>query len=226
MTRGTVLLLAVVLASAQATAETVEIEASRDATLVEDPDGALANGSGPAFFVGRTNLEENSIRRALLRFDVAEIVPRNAIIESATVELYLNPSNAAPRTIRLHRALADWGEGPSSGAGGSGALAEPGDVTWLHTFWDTEFWVNAGGQFVGRVSAEREVLDTGYFTWDDDLLRQDVRLWLAAPQHNFGWFVLGDETTRQTAKGFASREEPDPTRRPILIVTYRVPRPS
>ncbi len=226
MTQRATLLLLAVLTSSPALAETVELEASGDATLIEEPDGVLANGSGPAFFVGRTNLVDNSIRRALVRFDVAAVVPRQAIIESAVVQLYLNPSNAAPRVIRLHRALADWGEGPSSSAGGSGALAEPGDVTWLHTFWDTEFWIHAGGQFVGRVSAEREVLDTGYFTWDDELLSQDVRLWLAAPLHNFGWIVLGDETTRQTAKGFASREEPDPTRRPILTVTYRVPRPS
>jgi hypothetical protein len=226
MTRGTLLLVAIVLGSAQAAAETVEIEADRDATLIEDPDGALANGSGIAFFAGRTNLAENSIRRALLRFDVAAVVPRQAIVESVALRLYLNPSNAAPRTIGLYRALADWGEGPSSSAGGGGAPSERGDATWLHTFWDSEFWAYAGGQFIGRASAEAEVSDTGYFTWEAGFLSQDVRLWLAAPQQNFGWFVLGDETTRQTAKGFASREEPDPTRRPVLTITYRVPRPS
>ena len=226
MHRGMLLLVVIAWASAQAAAETVEIVASRDATMIEDPDGALANGSGPAFFVGRTGQQDNGIRRALVRFDVAAVVPRQAIIESVVMRLYLNPSNATPRLIRLYRALADWGEGPSSSAGGGGAPSQPGDATWLHTFFDTEFWAYAGGQFIGRVSAESEVLDSGYFTWDDGFLSQDVRLWLAAPQQNFGWFVLGDETTRQTAKGFASREEPDPTRRPILIVTYRLPRPS
>ena len=52
-------------------AETVRIEAGRDATLVEHPDGALANGSGPFFFVGRTGQGQNSLRRSLLWFDVA-----------------------------------------------------------------------------------------------------------------------------------------------------------
>ena len=226
MTRGTLLSLAIVLASAPVSAETVEIEASQDATLIEDPDGALANGSGPAFFVGRNNHEQNSIRRALLRFDVAAVVPRNAGIESATVELYLNPSNPAPRIVRLYRVLADWSEGPSSGAGGFGVPSRVGDTTWLHTFFDTEYWTHAGGQFVGRASAETEVTDSGTFLWHDEFLAHDVRLWIAAPQRNFGWILVGDETTRQTAKSFASREELDPTRRPVLAVTYRVPRPS
>ncbi|TFG94043.1 MAG: hypothetical protein E4H11_07505, partial [Myxococcales bacterium] len=54
------------LAPAAAMAETVFIEAARDATLIEDPDGALANGSGPVFFVGRNNQAENSVRRGLI----------------------------------------------------------------------------------------------------------------------------------------------------------------
>jgi hypothetical protein len=37
----------------------------------------------------------------------------------------------------------------------------------------------------------------------------------------------GDETTPQTAKSFASRENPDLSLRPVLEVTYRLPgRPS
>jgi hypothetical protein len=47
---------------AVAAAETVFIEAERAATLIEEPDGALANGAGPVFFVGRTNQRETSVR--------------------------------------------------------------------------------------------------------------------------------------------------------------------
>ena len=35
------------------TTVTMTVEAGRDATLIEDPDGGLANGAGPALFVGR-----------------------------------------------------------------------------------------------------------------------------------------------------------------------------
>ena len=54
-------------------------------------------------------------------------------------------------------------------------------------------------------------------------LVQDVRLWNSAPQQNFGWIVIGDETTPQTAKSLASRESPEPSVRPVLEVTYRLP---
>ena len=216
--------LAVILTGLPVAAETVVIEASRDATLIEDPDGALANGAGPALFAGRTNQATNGTRRALVYFDVAAVVPRGAILESAVLQLFLNPSNPDPRTIRLYRVLADWGEGASSSAGGGGAPAGTGDVTWLHTFWDTEFWVHGGGQFLGRSTAEQVVADSGFFVWDgDEHMLQDVRLWVVAPRSNFGWILVGDETTRQTSKGFASREDPDPTRRPVLIVSYRLP---
>ena len=57
-------------------AETVRIEAGRDATLIEHPDGARANGSGPFFFVGRTSQGQNSVRRTLIWFDVAAALDR------------------------------------------------------------------------------------------------------------------------------------------------------
>lgn len=207
-------------------AETVRIEADRDATLIEHPEGALANGSGPYFFAGRTNQEDGSIRRALLRFDVAGALPDRAIIESVSLVLYASPANPAPADLRLYRVQADWGEGPSSASGGGGRPAEPGDATWIHTFYDFALWNHRGGQFIGRSSAELEVADAGLYTWEStNHLVQDVRLWRSAPGRNFGWILLGDETTPQTSKSFASREHPDPLLRPALLVTYRTPGP-
>ena len=46
----------------------------------------------------------------------------------------------------MRRALADWGEGTSFGLG-AGSPATPGDATWLHTFYNTDLWTNAGGDF-------------------------------------------------------------------------------
>jgi hypothetical protein len=184
--------------------------------------GALGNGSGPALFAGRTNQATDSIRRALLRFDVAGALPAHAIIEWVSLNLYLNPSNSTPRTVRLHRVLAAWGEGASYSSGGGGAPALPGDVTWLYRSWDTNTWVRAGGMFVARVSAAREVASSGFYTWTStDQLAADVSLWAAAPDRNFGWILIGDETTSQSVKSFASREEPDPELRPILEITFR-----
>ena len=205
-------------------AETVRIEAGRDATLIEHPDGARANGSGPAFFVGRTSQGQNSVRRTLIWFDVAAALPERAIVESVSLTVFMSPSNSQMREIRLHRVLADWGEGPSSASGGGGRPAEPGDATWIHTFYDYRFWTHGGGQFVGRVSAQTDVAGSAFYTWEStNHMIQDVRLWNSAPQRNFGWILIGDETTPQTAKSFASREFPDPVLRPVLEVSWRMP---
>jgi hypothetical protein len=222
--RNLTLLTLLSVMPATAYAETVRIEADRDATLVEDPDGALANGSGPFFFVGRTGQGQNSLRRTLLRFDVAGALPEQAIVESVSLTLFMSPSNSEMRDVRLYRAMADWGEGASSSSGGGGRPSEPGDATWIHTFYDVEFWVRGGGQFVGRSSARLDVAGSAFYTWEStNHLVQDVRLWKSAPQRNFGWILIGDETTPQTSKSFASRENPDPALRPVLEVTYRTP---
>lgn len=219
-----IVLLALVLLGLPAAAETVVVEVDRDATLIEDPDGAWANGSGPAFFAGRNNQDQNGIRRALLHFDVAQALPRNAIVESVSLRLFHTGGNNQMREIHLHRVLADWGEGASSASGGGGAPSEPGDATWLHTFYDRAFWVHGGGQFVGRVSAAQDVGPSGFYTWEStEHMVQDVRLWNSAPHRNFGWVLIGDETTRQNAKRFASRENSDASIRPVLEITYRLP---
>ncbi len=222
-TRATIFLLTLLFVGPSA-AETVSIEVSRDATMIEDPDGALANGSGPVFFAGRNNQAEGSVRRALMYFDVAAAIPREAVIESVTLTLYMTPSNSQSSTLTLYRLQAAWGEGPSSASGGGGRPSELGDVTWLHTFYDTEFWGLNGGHFIGRASADQIVAGSGFYSWGStNHLVQDVRLWKSAPKRNFGWILIGDETTRQTAKSFASREDPDPALRPTLEVTYRMP---
>jgi hypothetical protein len=222
--RAALAVLVMLVAATPAAAETVTIEASRDATLIEDPDGLLANGAGPVFFAGRTSQQDGGVRRALIRFDVAAALPDRAIVEGASLTLFMTPSHPDRRTLRLYRVLADWGEGPSSSTGGGGAAAGPGDVTWLHTFWDTDFWVHSGGQFLGRPSSEQEIFDTGFYSWTSaEHLVRDVRLWMAAPERNFGWILIGDETARQTAKSFASRDHPDPALRPMLSITYRLP---
>jgi hypothetical protein len=212
------------LATAPAAAETVRLEADRDATLIESMTGAWANGAGPALFAGRTSASVDAIRRALVRFDVAGALPDGAIVESVALTLVMTPSNAEPRILSLQRVQADWGEGPSISSGGGGAPAGPGDVTWLHTFYDVQEWVRPGGQFLGRVSAATEVAAAGPYTWNStEELKADVILWAAVPSRNFGWVLRGDETAVQSAKSFASREHPDAALRPDLEITYHLP---
>ena len=202
-------------------AEMVSIPATRDATLIEDSEGMLANGSGPALFAGRTGQEVGGIRRALIRFDVAAELPENALIDRVSLSLYLNKGNPEPTSISLHRVLSDWGEGASSSNGGGGAPAQDHDATWLHTFYDYDYWVQAGGHFIPHASSTQIVDETGPYTWSSTVsLANNVRLWLHAPQQNFGWLVLGDEDLPRTVMRFDSRDGSTP---PMLTVEYHLP---
>jgi hypothetical protein len=206
-------------------ADMVHITADRDATLIEDANGAYANGAGPAFFAGRINQGQFSLRRAVIHFDVAGTLPERALIDRAFLSLYqTSSSNTTSHTVSLHRVLEDWSEGPAFSSGGGGAQATPGDVTWMHTNYDLEYWVQAGGSFVASSSASEVVGGTGFYTWQSSVnLVNDVRLWLHAPQQNFGWLVMGDEDTPQSSKRFASREGPVVDQQPLLTIEYHLP---
>jgi hypothetical protein len=205
------------LASA-ALADVVVLEPVGDNTLFFSDAGALSSGSGPAIFVG--NNSSSKTRRGLLRFDVAGAIPADAAITG--VELRLVVSNApddVPRSVALHRALAEWGEGESSSSGGGGATAEPGDATWLHRFHPDVFWSTAGGDFEPAPSAIAEIVDVGIYTWSGPDLMADVVGWLEAPEANFGWLLRGEEDAPATARRIDSRES-DPSTRPHLTIQF------
>ncbi|RMI04727.1 MAG: DNRLRE domain-containing protein, partial [Calditrichaeota bacterium] len=198
----------------------------KDNTLYEDSTGSLSNGAGEHIFAGKNAL--GAIRRALLAFNVAENIPQGATITAVTLTLHMSRTNpaAGPRTVSLHRALSDWGEGTSNAPGeeGSGAPATPGDATWLHTFFDTDFWNNMGGDFASASSASQTVADTGFYTWGSTPeMVADVQDWLDNPLSDFGWILIGDESTGITAKRFDSKEDTVASHRPRLTVTYTGP---
>lgn len=204
-------------------AELVHIAAARDATLIEDPEGARANGAGPALFAGRT-AQDDGRRRALLLFDVAAALPREAIVTSAQLTLRMTPSNAGPAEVAVHRVLAPWSEGPGLSTGGGGVPALPGDTTWLHRVYDDQLWIFPGGQFVPVPSAALTVAGEGFYSWQGSTgLLADVRLWHRAPQRNFGWILLGDEEMPQSVKRFDSRESLTPDYRPVLTLEFALP---
>lgn len=217
--RATVVLLVALLGPVGTPARTLVVEADRDATLIEHPDGALASGSGAFLYSGRTNQSNGGVRRAIVRFDLESALPEHAVIQRAVLVLAVTPGNPGTRVHRLHVVLDSWGEGSSSSGGGAGAPAAEGDATWLHTRFEEEFWPHSGGRFLGLPSAEASLDMPGIYRIETPELLRDVRLWSRRPALNHGWMLLGDETTRQTVKALASREHPDPSVRPVLEIT-------
>jgi hypothetical protein len=220
----TICMALLVAAAGEARAITIDLPAVKDNTLYETPDGSLSNGAGEHFFVGRNAQTVGSIRRGLIRFDIAANIPAGSTINSVSLTLHCSSANLGPRAIELRRVLADWGEGASDalGAEGSGATAAPGDATWLHTYSPSGFWNNPGGDFSGSVSAVTAVdISNTFYTWTSTPQTvADAQSWLDNPTANFGWLLLGDESAASTAKRFDTHENLTPEFRPVLTVDY------
>jgi len=210
-------LLVVAMPHAQAQGTEITLISSKDNTLYEDPSGALSNGAGTRMFTGVT-LQPN-LRRALVAFDLSVIPPDSVIVE-ATLTLEQVMTVAGPQTVSLHRVLKDWGEGNSTAQGGQGAggPAGAGDATWLHTAYDTEFWDDSGGDYVGSPSASTLVEGSGQYQWTDITMTDDVQDWVLDPSSNFGWIVIGNEGAPGNAKTFSTREAAEG--QPTLTVVY------
>jgi len=217
-------LLLTCLTATPTLAEMAYITADRDASLIEDSEGDAANGSGPHFRAGHNNQQLFGVRRALVHFDVAGALPADAIIDRVFLTLYENSNNPAPVDVSLHLVLADWGEGASFSGGGSGAPAKPGDTTWLHTFYDYDYWVHQGGHFVPQASGTETVGGNDFYTWQStNRMVSNVRHWMHDPSRNFGWLIMGDEYTRGSVKRFASKDNGNSNQHPVLAVEYHMP---
>ena len=202
-----------------ASANIINITPSKDNTLYEyDPaEGDHSNGAGFHFFAGENGMGE--LRRGVLAFDIAGSVPPGSTITAVSLSMNMSMTPAGALTVELHKLLADWGEGTSHApmGEGDGAPATPNDATWRHRFFDTVFWTTQGGDFSATVSASQSVGGIGQYTWSSAQMVADVQLWLDNPAGNFGWLVLGDETTIATAKRFDTRESASP---PVLTIQY------
>jgi len=224
------LLLASAIPPGFAVAEIEQFFPARDNTLCQDPDGLLSNGGGQYLFAGRTvQTESFSRRRALLQFDLTGAIPAGSKIISASLQMYMSRTSTSSATVTLYRALADWGEGDSDALKeeGTGAPAAPGDATWIHRMYDDLLWNSPGGDFDPSESQSITVVGLGNYAWSSNTaMVADVQQWVDHPQSNFGWIVIGDEFIAQTAKRFNTREHPDLTRRPVLVVEFVQPIPA
>jgi hypothetical protein len=207
-------------AASSASAAIINIYPSKDNTLYEfDPaEGDVSNALGTHFFTGETLMGE--LRRGVLAFNVAGSIPPGSPIRGVSLSMNMSRTlSETARTVELHKLLADWGEGTSHAPGeeGDGDPATPNDATWRHRFFDTIFWTTQGGDFSGTVSASQLVGPLGQYMWNSAQMVADVQSWLDNPASNFGWLVLGDESTLGTPKRFDTRESASP---PVLTIEF------
>ncbi len=219
--------IALVTVALGASGDMIQLIPSKDNTLYEDSSGNISDGQGRYFYVGETL--QGSLRRGLIAFDVNKDIPAGSTIVSVMLQLNMSKKPIGiddPTIITFHWALADWGEGNSDAGdpGGAGTDARTGDATWVHRFFDTEEWMNEGGDFSETTSASLEVDSLGRHTVDSTVgMVADVQGWVDQPSSNFGWLLKGNEDIEQSARRFDTRENSNQANRPLLTVEFDLP---
>ena len=188
---------------------TLSLTPVKDNSIYSDfPSNSNALGS---LYAG--NNANGAPRRALMAFDVAGNLPTGAQIVSATLNLHQNQSaSTSSSNMTLYKLSQSWGEGTSVliSGGGKGIAATTNDATWNARLFDSTnptLWSTAGGSFSTTPTATATVgsaLTT--YSWNSSQLTADVQSWFTTPSANFGWILLGDESTNTTARVFDSRE--------------------
>ena len=212
------------LSPAAGRALVVDVPATQDNTLYENATGAVSNGAGDWVFTGKTRLDLT--RRAVMRFDIAANIPAGSTINSVTLYLYMSRSkeNTLYNTS-LYLLLASWGEGTSNAGGeeGEGIASTTNDATWIHRFYPGTSWTTAGGDYSPQARATTPVGDNGFYSWSSVIMLSDVQEWLDNPAGNYGWIIVGDETTTRSSKRFDSRTSAIASQRPRLTVDFTPP---
>lgn len=203
-----------------------------DASLME---AAPSNSCGGQAWVLSGRTQNGARMRALYRFDLGAL-PTNALVTSAVLQVDCTKISGEPACVAnvaygLHRLLRPWGEGTNVGIlnPGQGALAQPGDATWLHAFHSTNAWSVPGGQpdvdFSSVESSFQFVTtpDASPYRFESTPeLVEDVQLWVRQPGLNFGWIMIANpEDINCTARRFNSRE--DSNSQPLLEVNFVLP---
>jgi hypothetical protein len=219
---------AVLLIVLRAVGDSASILPVADTTLIgNDP----SNSMGGAAWVLAGTIQNGPTNRALLRFDVASVVPSGSKITSAkfTIACIKQTTAEIPAgvTYGLHRMLTSWGEGSVlPEMPGRGAPAQPGDATWTTRFFPTNAWAQGGGlagiDFIEASSSTTYIGTLGVFEFEFTFeVLADIQQWLDNPGTNFGWMLKSEsEDVRFSARQFASRETDDPDIAPRLEIEY------
>jgi hypothetical protein len=201
--------------------QTLLLLPSKDNTLFETASGQeTSNGAGPHLFAGTT--QGRSRRRTVMAFNIAGQLPPGSRILKATLTLRVSQTITGAEPVTLHRLSTNWGEGTSnagSSRDGNGAASTPNDATWRHTFFPNQRWTNPGGDFDAAADATASVATTTG-VWESAAMTARVQQWLDQPATNFGWIVIGEESSSGTAKRFDSREAQGASR-PSLTIEFQ-----
>lgn len=207
---------------------TVDFFPEKDNSMFSENNN-FSDGAGLYLFAGKTGSNANfQLRRGLVKFNTSAI-PTNAQISNATLQIPIlrSPNNSStPYNFAIHKVLQNWGEGTSLSLG-NGAQAQGTDATWRYSLYNSSTqWTTLGGNFTATASATANIgfsdFPVNFGVWTSTTVNNDVASWVATPANNFGWIIIGNETTANSARGFGSREQIQ-AYRPKLTISYSLP---
>jgi hypothetical protein len=195
-------------------------EGTKDSSIYAESNNT--NGAGMGIFAGNTRV--GLARRGLLQFDLSAI-PEGATINSVSLQLKVSRTIVGASDQSLHLLLSDWGEGERDPEGeeGTGITPHEGNVTWNSNFHNQSSWDTAGGDYVESASAIASIEATNFVAeWTGDDLVSDVQSWINGDSENFGWILIGDETSSPSAKRYSSSNDSraDEGEKPRLVIRY------
>jgi len=185
---------------------------------------ALNNLGASDLAAGSIGVDTNR-SRALMHFDVAAALPKDAVVTGASLLLHVSRSPGgtdAGSLFQLHRLLKSWGEGNKGGL--TGLPAEAGEANWFSRFYPNKNWTVPGAaapdDFVAEFDDQQIVNAYGWYRFE--ALAETARAWQEHPERNFGWILVGvAEDLPYTARRFDARESP--VYPPTLRIEYVQP---
>ncbi|MCZ6678904.1 MAG: hypothetical protein O7E52_16855 [Candidatus Poribacteria bacterium] len=184
----------------------------------------LCTPIGGAFFAAFAIMEA---------FEEIGITEANQILD-ASISLYAESvENDAPQQIIIRRVLLPWKEGEQKSQPAAANELTYNSALHRNFPWnkppaqamlegingDQASDYNGSEDVAYRIDGMTPIHGAGVrYVWKGALITDAFRLWLANPDHNYGYlFALRDGTG---SVRFTSQEHPDETRRPVLTIRY------
>ncbi|MBI4672531.1 MAG: DNRLRE domain-containing protein [Chloroflexi bacterium] len=196
-------------------------DGATDASITTWGGNTYANLGGMEYVQFGEDAAQDSFR-ALLRFELANLLPTGAQVDDATLELYAYDAgyDDAARDVVAHTASRDWLEGDGWDLS---ADARNQGVTWS-TARPNVAWTNPGGDFdaaeLDRVTIPAN--PNGWYRWN---VTSAVASWLNSWTPNYG-FLLEPDNGAWLHHQFRSSEYRDASLRPRLVIHYHVGGPA
>lgn len=162
--------------------------------------------------------------KGILQFDLSSI-PANSVISAATVTIRCSSESITTDfTVSLHRGLVVWYEGIQNGA--APGASEDGS-TWNHrnangsVAWSGGAGGASGSDYAASATDTKTITGTNVnFAYN---VLADVRLMINGDAVNNGWWLIGQQTTNSSNKGFYSSDAGNASDKPQISITYAAP---